>query len=489
MPSITSNSSINVLFATSEAYPLVKTGGLADVSSGLPLALSQLGMNVKVIMPAYTQAVKNATALTVIKEYTNEYPYRILEGQLEPTHTTKVWLIDIPLYFSRNGGPYTTESGDDWPDNAERFTAFCRAATAIALNQLGMQWVPDIVHCNDWQTGLIPALLAEKTLRPKTLFTIHNMAYQGNFEQAIFQQLGLPHGLWAMDAMEFYGKFSFLKGGLAFADTLNTVSPTYAEEICTPQFGYGLDGLLNHRRDRLSGILNGVDYARWNPKTDHHLTANYHVDCTANKVKNKTALQQRYQLANDTQIPLIGIISRIVQQKGFELLLESLAALFRQPLQLIILGSGDKNLELSLQEAANQYPSQMALQLGYDEALAHLIIGGSDIFLMPSLFEPCGLTQIYSLRYGTVPVVHHTGGLADSIVNTNHETFKRHQATGFHFYKASPKALTKAVNRAIKHYEQPNLWQNIVHSGMQQDFSWKVSAKQYLMLYHKTLHR
>jgi len=484
MPSITHNSSIKVLFATSEAYPLVKTGGLADVSSGLPFALSKLGVDVKVIMPAYSQAVKNANALTVIKEYTNEHPYRILEGQLEPPHTTKIWLIDIPQYFSRNGGPYTTEEGDDWPDNAERFSAFCRAATAIALNQLDIQWMPDIVHCNDWQTGLIPALLAEKTPRPKTVFTIHNMAYQGNFEQAIFQQLRLPDALWSMEAMEFYGKFSFLKGGLVFADTLNTVSPTYAEEICTPQFGYGLDGLLNHRRHRLSGILNGVDYARWNPQTDQRLVANYQASCTADKVKNKTALQQRFQLTEDVHMPLVGIISRIVHQKGFELLLESLANLLRQPLQLIILGSGDKQFELDLQKAANQYPSQMAIQLGYDEALAHLIIGGSDIFLMPSLFEPCGLTQIYSLRYGTVPVVHHTGGLADSIVNTNNETLKRSQATGFHFYKPSPKALVKAVNRAIKHYKQPNLWQSIVQSGMQKDFSWEVSAKQYLMLYH-----
>ncbi len=476
-----------ILFATTEVFPIIKTGGLADVSAGLPSALHSMGVDIKIVLPAYAQVLNTVTELSVIKTYTPALPFRVLEGKLEHTAVSSVtiWLIDIPQYFNREGNPYTMVGSADWPDNAERFAAFCRAVYALALGHTTLMWQPDIVHCNDWPTGLIPAFLARHQQRPATVFTIHNLAYQGIFNQETFTQLGLPANWWSMHGLEFHGQFSFIKGGLVFADILNTVSPTYANEIRTPMHGQGLDGLLNHRRQHLSGILNGIDYAQWNPATDTNIIARYHSGSITAKYKNKTALQQHFKLAQAKNTPLIGVIGRIVEQKGFDLILLALPELLKLNLQIVMLGAGHHDLEQSLAQAARQYPNQIGLQLGYDETLAHRIEAGADMFLMPSRFEPCGLNQIYSLRYGTVPIVHHTGGLADSVVDTNEDTLNCKIATGFMFHQAEPSALVTAVLRALQCYQQKSQWRQLIRTGMDQDFSWTVSAQKYLELYQK----
>ncbi len=477
---------MNILFASSEVFPLIKTGGLADVSAGLPLALQKSGQDVRIVMPGYPEALAKGGRLKTVAEFTQDFSGRLLQGRL-PGSRLPVLFVDIPEYFQRAGGPYGSASGYDWPDNAERFTAFSRLVCRLAMNELGLNWPVDIVHCNDWQTGLAPALLSREPSRPATVFTIHNLAYQGLFPWETFNRLRLPPEFWSVHGLEFHGQLSLLKGGLYYADRLTTVSPSYAREIQTPEFGYGLEGLLRERAGHLRGILNGVDYSQWNPARDRHLAANYSRTRLEGKRANKLALQRRFALPENPDIALVGMIGRMVEQKGFDLVLQALPWLLQQPLQLIVLGSGDKNLEMELQQAARRHPGAMAVHIGYDESLAHLIEAGSDMFLMPSRFEPCGLNQIYSLRYGTVPVVHHTGGLIDSVIDATPETLANGTATGFHFYRPEPAALSQAVTRAIETYQQPKLWRQLMDAGMRADFSWPRSAEHYLRLYRELL--
>jgi len=478
----------SILFATSEAHPLIKTGGLADVSGSLPMAIKSLRRDIRIIIPAYKSALENAGPVVRIATLRIEgipSPIHILEGRL-PESSVIVWLVDSSQHFDRPGNPYTGPDGMDWPDNAERFAVFSHTITAIALNQAGLSWQPDIVHCNDWQSGLVPALLAMTTQRPATVFTIHNLAYQGLFPLATFKSLKLPESLWSMHTMEFYNKFSFIKGGLVYADMLNTVSPTYAREICTPEFGCGLDDLLRHRSDRLSGILNGVEYTQWNPAKDPYLVQQYNVYTLRHKIASKEDLQKRVGLPIDKDIPLIGFVGRLVEQKGVDLLLKALPKLLTKPLQLVVLGSGGKGMEKSLKQAMTRYPQQVAVQIGYSEALAHQIEGGADMFLMPSRFEPCGLNQIYSLRYGTVPIVRNTGGLADTVIDASDEAIRNGVASGYVFNEPTAEALLDAINRALIDFQQyPRIWKKLVFNGMQQDFSWRRSAKQYLGLYQQ----
>lgn len=480
----------SILFATSEAHPLIKTGGLADVSGSLPVAIRSLRRDIRIIMPAYRAARENAGRLVRVATLRIEgvsAPIHILEGRM-PGSSVIVWLVDSPQHFDRSGNPYVGTDGKDWPDNAQRFTVFSRAVTAIALNQAGLSWQPDIVHCNDWQCGLIPALLALTPQRPATVFTIHNLAYQGLFPFLTFKELKLPETLWSFDTMEFHNKFSFIKGGLVYADMLNTVSPTYAREICTPEYGCGLDDLLKHRPDRLTGILNGVEYAQWNPAKDDYLSQQYNVYTLRHKVSNKLDLQKRVDLPVDRDVPLIGLVGRLVEQKGFDILLDALPALLDQALQIVVLGSGDKTLEKSLQQATIKYSHQIAAHIGYSEALAHQIEGGADMFLMPSRYEPCGLNQIYSLRYGTVPIVRRTGGLADTVVDASDDAIRNGTASGYVFDEPDTAALADAINRALVDFTQyPRIWKKLVFNGMQQDFSWRRSAKQYLTLYQQAL--
>jgi len=478
----------SILFATSEAHPLIKTGGLADVSGSLPVSIKALRRDIRIIMPAYRSALDNAGQVVRVATLHIEgisAPIHILEGRM-PGSSVLVWLVDSPQHFDRPGNPYLGADGLDWPDNAQRFTVFARAVSAIALNEAGLSWQPDIVHCNDWQCGLIPALLALTPQRPATIFTIHNLAYQGLFPFATFKELKLPASLWSMYAMEFHNKISFIKGGLVYADMLNTVSPTYAREICTPSQGCGLDDLLRYRSDRLSGILNGVEYTQWNPAKDDYLEHQYNVYTLRNKVANKLALQKHAGLTVDKDIPLIGLVGRMVEQKGFDLLLDALPTLLKQPVQLMILGSGDKVLEKSLLQAAAKHPQKVSAHIGYSESLAHQIEGSADMFMMPSRYEPCGLNQIYSLRYGTVPIVRRTGGLADTVVDATDDAIRNGTASGYVFDEPLAAALVEAVNRALIDFTQyPRIWKKLVFNGMQQDFSWRRSAKQYLQLYQQ----
>ena len=482
---------MNVLFASSEAHPVIKTGGLADVSGSLPRALKNAKQDVRLVIPAYPAAISSAGRLALVSSISlpgAKTPVRLLQGQLPGTRV-KLYLIDAPHHFDRPGGPYSDSKGRDWPDNAARFALFARAICAIALNQAGLDWQPDLVHCNDWQTGLAPALLAKEPQRPATLFTIHNLAYQGLFDRKVFESLQLPSDWWSMDKLEFHHQFSFIKGGLVYADWITTVSPSYAREIRTPAFGCGLAGLLSHRQENLTGILNGVDYQVWSPNKDRFLTQTYTVSTLERKLANKLALQKAFGLPQRADLPLLGHVGRLVEQKGLDLVLKLIPKLVKRSLQLVVLGTGQPELETALRQAALKYPEQIAVRIEYDEQLSHLLEAGSDIFLMPSRFEPCGLNQIYSLRYGTPPVVRNTGGLADTIVDTGAATLAAGSANGFSFDKINPTALLGAIDRAMTCYADADTWHQLQRNGMAADYSWSLSATTYLALYAQVLKR
>lgn len=484
-----------ILFASSEVHPLMKTGGLADVSASLPIALQEHGQDVRIIMPAYRQCLKQLEQMekvASIKLDGYHLPVDILETRL-PDSEVILWLLNSPFHYDRDGGPYSHPDGGDWHDNAARFALLSRAAAAIAMNEAGLNWQPDILHCNDWQTGLAPALIAGRENRPQTVFTIHNLAYQGLFPYEAFQALDLPDSLWQMEGLEFYGLMSFMKGGLIFSDQITTVSPTYAEEICTYEFGYGLEGLLAYRREqgRLSGILNGIDYHIWNPETDPLIAKRFAVSQPRNKAGNKAALQKQFFLPDNSNTLLIGLISRLVSQKGIDLAIAAMGRVLEagHDVQLVCLGSGEAGFEQDLRVLRAKYPDRVAVTIGYDEALSHQIEAGADVFLMPSRFEPCGLNQMYSLRYGTLPIVRNTGGLADTVVDASEENRKAGIANGFCFDEASVKALEQALLRAVALFARPRIWRSMMLVAMQHDFSWENSANTYINLYHHIANR
>jgi len=479
---------MDILFCTSEAYPLIKTGGLADVSGSLPKALLQLEHDIRLVLPAYPAAVQRAEGLTEISRLTLSGcadPVRILRTRL-PDSEVPVYLVDAPAFFNRAGNPYVQADGTDWPDNAERFALFARACVALALGRGDPGWRPQLVHCNDWQTGLVPVLLSQEASRPATLFSIHNLSYQGLFPAATMKALDLPDTLWSIDGLEFYNMLSFIKGGIANADWVTTVSPTYAREICEEEFGYGLEGLLSYRSGRLTGILNGIDADIWNPTTDRWIARRYDVHTLQNKLFNKFTLQRDNGLEVSSQPMLLGYLGRLVTQKGVDLMLDILDTLLEQPVQLVMLGTGDPKLEEQLREAAQSHPRKLAVQIGYDEAAAHRIEAGADALLMPSRFEPCGLNQMYSQLYGTVPIVRRTGGLADTVVDFNEKTMAEHTATGFCFDEDNPEGLLATCLSALSMYRNDRVdWWKLVIAGMQRDFSWTASAARYSELYHR----
>ncbi len=365
----------HILFATSEAHPLIKTGGLGDVAGSLPLALKRLGCDIRLVLPAYREVLAHAGALAPVNELMlpeRGEAVRVLRGALSSSDVLPYYLIDAPRWFDRPGGPYTAPDGGDWPDNAERFAALCRSVVDLALGRADNAWRPQVIHCNDWPTGLVPALLARETARPATVFTIHNLAYQGVFDWDTFTRLRLPYDLWSPAAMEFYGRFAFIKGGLALADVLDTVSPTYAREIQTPAFGYGLDGLLRHRAQDLCGILNGADYAVWDPHDDPHIVSNYDADTLNRKYKNRRVLQRHFNLPENPKALLLGAVMRLVEQKGVDLILGALGSLWGDEIQIVVLGKGDPYLEQGLMAEARERPKQLAVSIGHDETLAHL---------------------------------------------------------------------------------------------------------------------
>jgi starch synthase len=501
---------MNILFATSEAHPLVKTGGLGDVSGSLPNALAALKHKVRLVLPAYRDVMHalppnslRKVAQLPVDGCTCRFTatiWQLKAGAVDGIEVP-VWLVDIPQLFDRPGNPYLAEDGRDWWDNGERFGVFSKVVAMLSLGRAGLKWVPDAVHLNDWQTGLVAALLSVEASRPKTVFTVHNMAYPGNFPHSLFAQLQLPPVLWSLDGVEFWGQFSMLKAGLAKADWVTTVSPTYAREICSERLAYGFEGVLQRRANEghLVGVLNGIDEHVWHPQTDKLIAARYGADkgLVAGKRRNKRyLLQEMARLAgqDDKQIeahlpvwleaPLIGLVGRLVEQKGIDLVLEVLPQMLAETsAHFVFVGSGDKAYEARLAEVAKRYPLRVWTYIGYSERLAHQVEAGADLFLMPSRFEPCGLNQMYSLVYGTPPVVHHTGGLADTVVPATDENLKNGLATGFVFYEMSPYALKTALDQALRLFSRKRLWQRLQKNAMQQDFGWRVSAKRYVQLY------
>lgn len=476
-----------ILFASSEAYPLIKTGGLGDVAGALPPALKSLHCDIRLIMPAYQDARARAESLRHMLDFyipESAVTVSVLETLL-PGTKVKCWLVDYAPAYERPGNPYLGPEGAPWSDNAARFTLFSRVITAIAAGTTQLDWEPDVLHCNDWQTGLVPALLSPQLQRPVTVFTIHNLAYQGLFPYDTFVELGLPDELWSPEHLEFHGQLSFIKGGLVFADALTTVSPNYAQEIQTPAHGCGLDGLLRHRADRLIGILNGIDERIWNPARDSQLVRPFSARRIANKRENKLALQQETSLFPSPDIPVIGFVGRAVEQKGIDLIVDALPQLLQLPLQLVLLTSGGREYERELRQFSEQQPARLAVYTRYDEPLAHRIYGSADMLLVPSRFEPCGLTQLYSLRYGTVPIVHHVGGLADTVVDANDTTIAAGTATGVVFDEPTLDAMIAAVERALVLHRKPQIWKKIALTGMRQSFSWRTSAARYVELYQQ----
>jgi starch synthase len=476
-----------ILYISSEAFPFIKTGGLGDVAGSLPAALLKNSQDVRLLLPAYSgvlNKISKSKTLAITLYY--GLPVKIIETRL-PDSNVIVWLVDCPAVFVRPGGPYADQDGQSWKDNALRFAILCHAAVDIALNKLQLNWQPDIVHCNDWQSGLVPALLSLHPKRPATVFTIHNLAYQGVFEQQTFTDLHLPTELWHMDGLEFYGQLSFIKGGLAYADKIIAVSPNYAREILEPEFSYGLDALLKHRADKIYGIINGIDEKHWNPGTDKYLEQKYNRHSLNKKGRNKTALQQELSLPVDDSIPMIGMVSRLVEQKGLEYILSSLETLLAMPLQIVILGTGETHYEMQLTEMAQQYPKRFKVIIGYNEALAHRIEAASDMYLMPSTFEPCGLNQLYSLRYGTLPIVSNVGGLADTVINSSEGNIDNGTANGFVLQDKSTTALIHAIQHAMALYQKPDIWRKLQVNAMGGDYSWQSSAENYIKLYEDAL--
>ncbi|KRT55500.1 glycogen synthase GlgA [endosymbiont of Ridgeia piscesae] len=483
---------LNILFVVSEAVPLIKTGGLADVAGSLPAALRSLGHDCRLVLPAFPEALRHTQQIETISQlrlFGYNEPVNLLYGHCGE-HQLPVYLVDAPHFFNREGNPYLSPTGDTWADNADRFALFCRAAVEIAVDRAGGNWRPDLVHAHDWQAGLVPALLSVETNRPASVFTIHNLAYQGLFDQETFQRLGLPKSFWSPEGLEFYWQLSFIKGGIAYADRITTVSPTYSQEIQTPEYGYGLEGLLQHRRHHFSGILNGIDYHAWDPENDPAIAEPFNADHFTHKRLNKLALQRELGLPEDEHIQLFGYIGRLVEQKGVDLILQVLPGIIDSGAQVVFLGSGNPDLEQALKKISNKYHSRVGVRIGYDEGLAHRIEAGCDCFLMPSRFEPCGLNQIYSLRYGTVPIVRRTGGLADTVVDVSPATLANGTANGFVFDQANGSSLWQAVERAIEFYQRGEVeWCILATSGMKQDLSWENSAAHYVDLYRQTLVR
>ncbi|MEO3386067.1 glycogen synthase GlgA [Mesorhizobium sp. CAU 1741] len=473
---------MQVLSVASELFPLVKTGGLADVAGALPAALAKLGVTMRAMLPGYPAVMARLPKKPkAVHQYAGLFggSARIVEARVEGLD---LLVLDAPHLFDRPGGAYGDTAGRDWPDNWRRFAAFSKAAADVASGAIA-GWRPDIVHAHDWQAALTLAYLRYGgTTPPATVMTVHNLAFQGQFPAAIFDELGLPASAMSLDGVEYFGGVGFLKAGLQAADAITTVSPTYAREIRLPEFGMGLDGLLNARADRLHGILNGIDIEQWNPQTDEHLASRFSAKGLRQRDANRRAVEQRFVLDPDSG-PLLTVISRLTWQKGMDILAAELDRIVGSGARLAVLGSGDHALEGALLAGAARHRGRVGCVVGYDEGLSHMLQAGADAILIPSRFEPCGLTQLYGLRYGCVPVVARTGGLADTIIDANHAALEAGVATGFHFQPGSGDALVGAVHRVVDVHADRRLWAAIQKQGMKSDVSWEASAKAYVGLF------
>lgn len=464
----------------------MKSGGLGEISWSLPAALHEAGVDARVLVPAYAPllaAFPGAKQVAELAPPGGELPAaRLLEARTGGG--VPLLLLDCPAFFRRAGSAYLDADGNDFVDNYLRFGLLSNIAALLSSMASPLHWRPDVLHCNDWPCGLAPAYLHfMKGAKAATVMSIHNLAFQGIFPADTLSALGLPPAAFAMDGVEFWGKLSFMKAGLHYAERITTVSPRYAEEIQTEAFGYGFAGLLRWRRDDLTGILNGIDTKTWNPATDPYLPRHYEFAHLKGKEANKAALRQRFGLAADASSPLLGAVCRITQQKGLDLLLGIGDEITLIPAQLVLLGTGDKGLETALSSLAERHPGQFAVHIGFDDGLAHLVEAGSDIFLMPSRFEPCGLNQMYSLRYGTPPLVRNTGGLADTVVDCNDATLANGTANGFVFDDATPEALLVTIRRAVAAWHDKALWHKLQRNGMVLDFSWSNAATAYRAIY------
>lgn len=466
---------LKILFVTSEVRPLIKTGGLADVSSSLPAALRDLGLDCRILVPGYPAVLEQCGTLTLVATLpaTLLGPARLLTG-LMPDTRVPIYVLDAPLAYQRPGGPYLDTNGVDHADNAERFALLSQVAAQLCEPHNALDWQPDCLHVNDWQTGLAPAYLHFSGRPVPSLITIHNLAFQGVYEASLLSTLGLPSESFAVHGLEYYGGLSFLKAGLFYSDWITTVSPRYAMEIQDEPLGMGMQGLLGQRSHRLTGILNGIDTADWNPSSDLHLAHSFTYRAMAGKRRCKAALQAELGLAQSAEVPLFGVVSRLTHQKGLDWILQIAQGLLAQGGQLAILGTGEPLLEAGFRQLALQHPTQVAAFIGYDEGLSHRIEAGADLFLMPSRFEPCGLNQMYSQRYGTLPVVRDTGGLADSV---------RDGVDGFSFMGDTAHALWLTVERALAAYHDRPLWRRLQQTAMRKDSSWEKSAREYAALY------
>ena len=479
---------IRVLSVASEIFPLVKTGGLADVTGALPAALQAVGVEVTTMLPGYPAVMAALTDAEVVHRFVDLFggPAAVLQAAVGDLD---LLVVDAPHLYSRPGNPYLGAGGSEWPDNAIRFAGLGAAAAALGAGVVpGFNY--DIVHAHDWQGAMAVVYLHfHERERPGTVLTVHNLAFQGRYRANLFPRLGLPIEAFALDGLEYHGDVSFLKGGLSYADRLTTVSPTYAREITGLENGMGLDGLLRYRSGVVSGIVNGIDDTVWNPETDELIPARYGRDdaMKAKRARNKAALQQRMGLDEDPNALLIGAVSRLTSQKGLDLVLDRLDRVVAGGMQLALLGSGEPDLERAFVAAAEWHLGSVGCVLGYDEALAHLVQAGSDALLVPSRFEPCGLTQLYALRYGSVPVVSRVGGLSDTVIDANDAALAAGVATGIQFWPATADALQSALDRLAALWQDRKAWERVQQNGMQADVSWRGPAGRYLDLYQGLL--
>lgn len=485
---------LNLLVVSSEAVPYAKTGGLADVVGALPCEFAKLGHDVVLLLPRYRCLSESGRSFRSVCQLRVPTPQGCVDTLIEEDvipvgdagRHVRVWTIRHEAFFDRSG--LYQDRGIDYPDNLERFSFFCRAAMEVMTYlRTACRWNTHILHLHDWQAAL--CAVYRKTLARDqevqdvhTVLTLHNVGYQGLFPGAQFEKTGLPRSLFTPAGLEYYGSVNLLKGGIVFADYVTTVSPTYAREILTPQYGFGLEGVLRNREDRLTGILNGIDTDRWNPETDPYLPANYSASDRSGKRICKQALQREFQLP-EIAVPLLGVIARLTSQKGLDLLETIIPQLMTMDLQLVVLGAGEPELEAKFKALQARCPHRMGVRIGFDEGLAHRIEGGADVFVMPSRYEPCGLSQLYSLRYGTVPVVRKTGGLADTVVPLAAQTRQVGRATGFHVEADSAEALLDVLRLAVEVYQDRSTWDQLVEAGMATDVSWARSAKAYDRLF------
>lgn len=479
-------SALRVLSVASEAFPLIKTGGLADVAGALPRALASHAIEATTLLPGYPAVLEHLAGARTVHRWPSFIggPAALVSAEAAGL---ALLVLDSPHLYRRPGNPYVDADGKDWPDNAERFAALALAAAQVGSGLLADDR-PDVVHAHDWQAALAPVYLrfaeGARSERPATLLTVHNLAFQGLFPASLLAALRLPPESFAIDGVEYHGRIGFLKGGLALADHITTVSPTYALEIQDSEMGMGLDGLLRHRSGALTGILNGIDTEVWNPATDQHLVARYDASRLDERKRNKAAVRQRFGLNDDAAGPLVAVVSRLTSQKGLDLLLAALPRLLADGGQLALLGTGDATLQAGFAAAAARHSGRIGAVLGYDEGLSHLLQGGADVILVPSRFEPCGLTQLIGLRYGTIPVIARVGGLADTVIDANEAAIAAGVATGFQFTPVTADALQAALTRAARAFRDPAAWRSLQERAMATDVGWSRPACRYAELYN-----